>query len=54
MCEMLLSMVIVGFMNVGPDTYLVQGQDLEGNVVECEMIVTPKENDKNVSDLFTY
>lgn len=47
MCEMLLSMVIVGFVNVGPDTYLVQGQDLEGNVVECEMILRPKENDIN-------
>ena len=53
MCEMLLSMVIVGFVNVGPDTYLVHGQDLEGNVIECEMIIRPKENDKNVSALFT-
>ena len=48
MCEMLLSMLIVGFVNVGPDTYLVQGQDLDGNIVECEMIVVPKENDKNL------
>ena len=47
MCEMLLSMVIVGFVNVGPDTYLVQGQDLEGNVIECEMVIRPKENDRN-------
>ena len=47
MCEMLLSMMIVGFVNVGPDTYLVQGQDLEGNVIECEMIIRPKEIDRN-------
>ena len=47
MCEMLLSMLIVGFVNVGPDTYLVQGQDLDGNIVECEMIVVPKENNIN-------
>ena len=47
MCEMLLSMVIVGFVNVGPDTYLVQGQDLEGNIIECEIIIRPKENDIN-------
>ena len=47
MCEMLLSMLIVGFVNVGPDTYLVQGQDMDGNIVECEMIVIPKENNIN-------
>ena len=47
MCEMLLSLMIVGFVNVGPDTYLVQGQDLEGNVIECEMVIRPKENDIN-------
>ena len=47
MCEALLSMLIVGFVNVGPDTYLVQGQDLEGNILECEMIIFPKENDIN-------
>ena len=47
MCEMLLSMVIVGFVNVGPDTYLVQGQDLEGNVIECEIVIRPKEFDRN-------
>ena len=53
MCEMLLTSLIVGFVNVGPDVYLVQGQDLDGNIIECEMIVRPKENDKNVSALFT-
>ena len=47
MCEMLLSMLIVGFVNVGPDTYLVQGQDLDGNVLECEMVIVLKENDIN-------
>ena len=47
MCEALLSMLIVGFVNVGPDTYLVQGQDLDGNVMECVMVITPKENDIN-------
>ena len=47
MCELLLSMFIVGFVNTGPDTYLVQGQDMEGNVIECEMIVVPKENNIN-------
>ena len=47
MCELLLSSLIVGFVNVGPDLYLVQGQDLEGNIIECEMIVVPKENNIN-------
>ena len=47
MCELLLTSLIVGFVNVGPDTYLVQGQDFEGNVVECVMVITPKENDIN-------
>lgn len=47
MCELLLSMVIVGFVNVGPDVYLVQGQDLEGSIIECEIIIRPKENDIN-------
>lgn len=47
MCEMLLTSLIIGFMHVGPDTYLVQGQDLEGNVIECEMIIRPKENEIN-------
>ena len=47
MCELLLSSLIVGFVNVGPDLYLVQGQDLEGNIIECEMIIVPKENDIN-------
>ena len=45
MCEVLLSMMIVGFVKVGPDSYLVQGQDLEGNVLECEMIIRPKDRD---------
>lgn len=48
MCETLLTMLIVGFVNVGPDTYLVQGQDMNGNITECEMIIVPKENDKNL------
>ena len=47
MCELLLSMLIVGFVNVGPDTYLVQGQDLDGNIVECQMIIVPIENEIN-------
>ena len=47
MCEALLSMLIVGFVNVGPDIYLVQGQDLDGNIMECEMIIVPKENKIN-------
>jgi len=45
MCELLLTSLIVGFVNVGPDTYLVQGQDSEGNVVECVMHITPIKND---------
>ena len=47
MCELLLSSLIVGFVNVGPDLYLVQGQDLEGNIIDCEIIIVPKENDIN-------
>ena len=47
MCELLLNMLIVGFVNIGPGTYLVQGLDMDGNVIECEMIVVPKENDIN-------
>ena len=47
MCELLLTSLIVGFVNVGPDTYLVQGQDFEGNVVEYVMVITPKGNDIN-------
>ena len=45
MCELLLTSLIVGFVNVGPDTYLVQGKDSEGNVVECVMHITPIKND---------
>ena len=45
MCELLLTSLIVGFVNVGPDTYLVQGQDSKGNVVECVMHITPIKND---------
>lgn len=45
MCELLLTSLIVGFVNVGPDTYVVQGQDSEGNVVECVMHITPIKND---------
>ena len=47
MCELLLSMIIVGFVNVAPDTYIIQGQDMEGNVIECEMTIFPKENEIN-------
>ena len=47
MCELLLTSLIVGFVNVGPDTYVVQGQDIQGNFVECVMVITPKENDIN-------
>jgi len=47
MCELLFSMLIVGFVNVGPDTYLVQGQDLDGNIVECEFTIVPIENKIN-------
>lgn len=47
MCELLLTSLIVGFVNVGPNTYLVQGHDLDGNIVECVMVITPKENKIN-------
>ena len=47
MCELILTSLIVGFVNVGPDRYLVQAQDLDGNIVECVIVVTPKENDIN-------
>ena len=47
MCELLLSMIIVGFVNTGPNTYTIQGQDMDGNVIECEMIIFPKKNEIN-------
>lgn len=53
MCELILSSLIIGFVNVGPDKYLVQGLSSEGKVLECEMILRPIKNDKNVLTLFT-
>ena len=47
MCELILSSLIVGFVNVGPDRYLVQAQNLDRSIVECEIVVTLKENDIN-------
>lgn len=47
MCELILTSLIVGFVNVGPNHYVVQAQDMEGNIVECEVVVTPKENEIN-------
>ena len=53
MCEMILSSVIVGFVNVGPNRYVVQGLSPYGTVLECELFMRPIKNDKNVSSLFT-
>lgn len=53
MCELILSSLVIGFVNVGPDKYLVQGLSSEGKVLECEMILRPIKNDKNVLTLFT-
>ena len=53
MCELILSSLIVGFVNVGPDKYVVQGLSSDGKVLECEMILRPMKNDKNVLALFT-
>ena len=53
MCELILSSLIVGFVNVGPDKFVVQGLSSDGKVLECEMILRPMKNDRNVSGLFT-
>ena len=53
MCEMILTSLIVGFVNVGPDKYVIQGLSPNGKVIECEMILRPMKNDRNVSSLFT-
>ena len=53
MCELLLTSVIVGFVNVGPNKYVVQGLSPDGKVLECEMLLRPKKNDRNVLTLFT-
>ena len=47
MCEMILTGLIMGRVNVGPDVYVIQGFDYEGNFIECEMILTPIENEIN-------
>ena len=47
MCEWILTGLIVGFVNIGPNIYLVQGLDVDGNVLECVMEFSPKENNIN-------
>ena len=53
MCELILSSLIIGFVNVGPSKYVVQGLSSDGKVLECEMILRPIKNDRNVLTLFT-
>ena len=47
MCELIFTGLIIGFINVAPDVYIIQAQDLDGNYVECEMVLTLKENGIN-------
>ena len=47
MCEWILSSVIIGFVNIGPGIYLIQGLDKGNNVRECVIQAFPKKNDIN-------
>jgi hypothetical protein len=53
MCEWILGSLIIGFVNVGPGIYLVQGLDSNQKVQECVIRTTPIKNDRNVLTLFT-
>lgn len=53
MCEYILSSLIAGFVNVGPGKYLIQGVLDDGRLQECVIKIKPKENDINLSGLFT-
>ena len=41
MCEALLTMLIVGFVNVGPGEYLVQSMNADDVVLECVIEIDP-------------
>lgn len=41
MCEWILGSLIIGFVNVGPGIYLVQGLDSEQKVQECVIRAIP-------------
>ena len=41
MCEWILSSLIIGFVNVGPGIYLVQGLDSQQKVQECVIRAIP-------------
>ena len=47
MCEWILSSVIIGFVNVGPGIYVVQGFDRDNNVQECVIQAFPNKNGIN-------
>lgn len=53
MCEYILSTMIAGLVVVGPNKYVVHGITPEGELLECVIKVEPKENDINLSGLFT-
>ena len=53
MCEWILTSMIIGFVNVGPGVYVVQGFNKDHNVQECVIEAFPKENDINLLTLFT-
>ena len=42
MCEYIFSMMIVGLVNVAPDTYVVQALDREDRLVECSIVIQEK------------
>jgi hypothetical protein len=48
MCELILSGLIVGFVNVGPGEYLVQSMNADNVVVEC-VIEIPDEKMTEIS-----
>ena len=48
MCEWILSSLIIGFVNVGPGIYVVQGFDKDNDVQECVIQTLPKENEINL------
>jgi len=41
MCELILSGLIVGFVNVGPGEYLVQSMNADDVILECVIEIDP-------------
>ena len=39
MCEYIFSMMIVGLVNVAPDTYVIQALNHDNRVVECSIVI---------------